>query len=348
MNDLPEPPQRSGGIDFDRSDVQAQDVIGRDKIELNLPPLMRKGCYVQLSENIRLALFLGVLLILIYSVFRQLDQANVSQQTPTPTAVETATPTATPEPVTTPTAEGQLPVLPTVTQGPAQRPTNTVARSGGVTPTGPSGVVPPTHAPPEVTPTGAQVLTPVVRPPTPTPRATPTPLPTASPRPRPSPTPSPRPATPTPACPSAAARLGPVAKLATVGDRFTVSVRVSCAVNVAGYQVELRFDPAVVVVRKVEDAGFLSNQGGSVFVTRPDVDNNAGKATLGAVVVRPGPYAGGSGTLATFELEAVGVGSTDLDLNVSLSNTNAEAIPVSVTDGGVVVQPRATATPASP
>lgn len=130
-----------------------------------------------------------------------------------------------------------------------------------------------------------------------------------------------------------------------VGDRFSVGVHISCAADLAGYEVKFRFDPAVVVVGGASDAGFLASAGGSVFVAGPDVDNGAGQATIGATVLRPGPYPGGSGVLATFNLEAVGPGSTDLSLGVTLSNANAQSIPVGVTGGSVAVQPRATETP---
>jgi hypothetical protein len=119
-------------------------------------------------------------------------------------------------------------------------------------------------------------------------------------------------------------------------------------VDLAGYQVELRFDPAVVTVRRVDDAGFLAGAGGSMFVIGPDVNNGAGKATIGAVVLHPGPYPGGAGTLATFTLEAVGLGSTDLELGISLSNADAQGMPVSVAGGAVIVQPPAPIGPNEP
>lgn len=361
MDDIAEPPERSGGINFDQSDVRAQDLIGRDKFELNLPEIPRKGCYAQLSKNVKFVVSLGVLLFLIYAVFQQLNRQNVSEQTPTPTAVVTSTPMATPEPVTTPTVGDQRSLLQTTTvAAPSGRSTAVIDVETGtpaVEVTATSILVPvvsPTRTPTLrsvwVTATQRMVdsATPVVRPPTPTSRPTPTPVP-PTPSPVPAPKPTPRPPTPTPnPCPSASVRLGPVAQLATVGDRFTISVLVSCAVNLAGYQVELRFDPAVVAVRSVSNGGFLASAGGSVFVAGPEVDNGAGKATVGAIVLRPGPYPTGSGTLASFSLEAVSLGSTDLDAVVSLSNVNGQAIPVKVSGAAVVVQAGATAIPSSP
>lgn len=360
MNEISEAPERSGGIDIDHSDIQAQDVIGRDKIELHLPPIARKGCYAQLSENIRFAVFLGTLLLLIYAVFQQLNRPSVSEQTPTPTVEEPATPTATIEPVTT--VDDQRAFEQTVPAVPPPRSTTTVVSPDEgtpmvmVTPTdGSAVIVSPTSTPRRVTATAtrdaANVSTPVPAQPTPTPcpTLTPTPKPaTLTPSPRP-PTATPRPPTSTLIpCPSATVRLGPVAKLATVGDTFGVSVLVSCAVNLAGYQVELRFDPSVVIVKDANNAGFLSSAGGSVFVTSPDVNNNAGEATIGAVVLRPGPYPSGSGTLASFTLEAVAPGSSDLNLGVSLSNVNAQPMSVGVSGGAVIVQPAPTAIPGSP
>ena len=361
MDNVAEPPERSGGIDFDQSDVQAEDLIGRDKFEINLPEIPRKGCYAQLSKNVKFVVSLGVLLFLIYAVFQQLNRQNVSEQTPTPTAVATATPTGTPEPETTPTVDDQRSLLESVTPAAPSGRGTTVVEAETSTPavegtttsvaalTGsPSPTRTPTAraVPATTTRSAARPNTPVVRPPTPTPRPTPTPLPpTATPAPALKPTP--RPPTPNP-CPSASVRLGPVAQLAATGDRFTISVLVSCAVNLAGYQIELRFDPAIVAVRSVSNGGFLAGAGGSVFVAGPEVDNSAGKATIGAIVLRPGPYPTGSGTLASFSLEAIQVGSTDLDAGVSLSNLNGQGIPVSVSGAAVVVQANATAIPSSP
>lgn len=359
MNNIGGPPERSGGIDFDESEVHAQDVIGRDKIDIYLPANAR-GCYAQLAKNIKLAIFFGVLMLLIYALF-QINRPTVVEQTPTPTAVETATPTptGTPEPASTPTVDDQLNLQRTATVAPGLERTPTLAGPGVGTPpamatSGPAVVASSTRSVPSPTAQavrdGVGASTPVPRSPTPTmtPTATRVP-PTPVPSPRPSPTAMPRPPTPTSgACPSAAVRVGPVARLVTRGDTFAVSAIVSCAVDLAGYQVELRFDPSVVVVRDASDAGFLASAGASVFVAGPDVDNAAGKATIGAVVVGPGPYPGGSGTLASFTLEAVGGGSSDLDLGVSLSNANGQAIPVSVSGGAVAVQPRPVATPDSP
>lgn len=359
MDNIAEPPRRSGGIDFDQSDVQAEDLIGRDKFEFNLPEIPRKGCYAQLSKNIKFVVSLGVILFLIYAVFQQLNRPSVSEQTPTPTAVETATPTTTPEPITTPTVDDQQSLLQTMTAAaPSGRGTPVVDAETGtpiveVTATSMAALIgspTPTKTLRSVRVTATQSAvpssTPVVRPPTPTSRPTPTPLP-PTPSPAPPPRPTPRPATPNP-CLSASVRLGPVAQLATQGDVFTISVLISCAVDLAGYQVELRFDPAIVVVRDASNGGLLASTGGSVFVAGPEVDNSAGIATIGAIVLRPGPYPSGSGTLASFSFEAMSSGSTDLDADVSLSDVNGQAIPVGVTGAAVVVQAEATTVPNSP
>lgn len=356
MDNVPGPPTRSGGIDVENSDVQAQDFIGRDKIEFNLPPIVRRGCYAQLSEHIKFAVFLGIILLLIYAVFKT-NSLRVARQTPTPTVAETATPVVTLEPEATPAADDGRLLLETVPAAPPLGGTRTVVRPAEETPTVTATASRVASATP--TPTARRVAvtatlkvpsasTPVVRPPTPTPHWTPTPVP-ATPTPKPHPTSTPRPPTPTPnPCPSASVRLGPVAKLVTEGDTFTVSALVSCAVNVAGYQVKLRYDPSVVVVRRVNNGGFLASAGGSVFVAGPNIDNDAGSATIGGIVLRPGPYPSGSGTLAVFTLEAVGPGSTALELSASLSDVNGRAIPTGVTGGAAVVQARSTATPGSP
>ena len=125
----------------------------------------------------------------------------------------------------------------------------------------------------------------------------------------------------------------------TVGDVFSISAHLSCAENVAGYQVELHFDPSVISVKSVDNGGFLASAGGQVFIANRGADDGAGKAVIVAVVLGPGPYPSGSGTLATFTIEAISPGSTDLGLDVRLSDVGATAIPVNVTGGSVIVQP---------
>lgn len=356
-----EPPEGSGGVELEQSDVEARDIVGRDKIELNLSEIPRRGCYAQLSKNIKFVVSVGVLLALIYAVFQQLNRPSVSLQTPTPTVVASPTPTATPVPLSTPTVDDRASAPQTASPAPVVGSTATVDGGEEVTPVTVTatarsgGIASPTRTLRRPTATAtlsdAKPPSPVVRPATPTPRPTPTPVPTTAPSatPRPAPTSTRRPPTPTPnPCPSADVRVGPVAKLVTLGDRFSISVVVSCAVNMAGYQVELRFDPAVVVVQGAGNGGFLASAGGSVFIAGPEIDNDAGKVTISTIVLRPGPYPSGSGTLASFDLEAVGLGSTDLDLSANLSDLNGQAIPAHASGGAVVVQPAAAATPEAP
>ncbi|MBS1252262.1 MAG: hypothetical protein MAG451_01300 [Anaerolineales bacterium] len=347
MKDTSELPERSGGIDFDHSDAQAQDVVGRDKIELNLPPILRRGCYAQLAENVKITVVLGALLLLIYAFF-QTNLPRVNQATPTPTISATATPTATPQPPATPVEDGER-----------ERTATAAPPSGGVaTAVNPNEGTPLVVETPEpastpvsgrvtATPTLTPESAPIPRPATPTSRPTPTPAP-PTPSPRPAPTNTLRPATPMPDCPSTSVRLGPVAKLVRVGDVFTMSARVSCAKELAGYQVELSFDPSVVIVQRVDSGGFMASAGGSAFVAGPDVNNDAGTASIGAVVLRPGPYPYGSGTLASFTLKAVAEGSSDLGLSASLSNASAQPVPLDVSGAAVVVKPASTPTPTPP
>lgn len=345
-----EPPERSGGVDFgEESQVQVQgDVAGRDKIDrvdIHLPPPPRKGCYAQVAENVKFALFLGLVLIAIGVVFR----ANLSllrPGTPTPTVTSTVEVTSVPALVITPTG---TPKTPTVEATPT--------RSGGLPPEALTATASRGGTPRfRVTPTADRRTPPTVRPsatPTRTPTPSATPLPTRAATPTSSPTPIPRPPSPTPLPPrpptplpcTASAQIVPSGKTVTLGEVFSLSVSVSCVNELATYRVEVRFDPAVLTAEDMTDGGFLGSAGGTVFISSPSIDNNGGRTTLGAAITSSGPYPSGSGTLASVVLRAVDLGNSGIGLSVELSDRNGRALPVSTAGGSVQVVPLPTPTP---
>jgi hypothetical protein len=129
----------------------------------------------------------------------------------------------------------------------------------------------------------------------------------------------------------------------SIGQAFTVGVVVSCVTNLAAYQVEARFNPAVLTAEDITNGGFLGSSGGTVSVFSKRIE--VGSVTLGAAITGGGPYPSGSGTLVNIVLRAVDLGTSTIDLSVQLSDRDGKAIPVSVADGSVEVVPRPTPAP---
>jgi PKD repeat protein len=101
------------------------------------------------------------------------------------------------------------------------------------------------------------------------------------------------------------------------GDTFTQMVKVYNAVDLAGYQFTLEFDPEVVQVEDVADASFLGSTGRSPFEAGKTVDNEAGMLTFAVASTGTADGPNGSDTLAevTFNVVAEGAADTALDLS---------------------------------
>ncbi len=117
------------------------------------------------------------------------------------------------------------------------------------------------------------------------------------------------------------------------GATFTVTVTIEEAVDLSGYEFEMRYDPAVVAVTDVQLAGFLEGAGRSPVALGPMIDDEAGTMTFGAASIG-GSGAEGEGDLAVLTLEALEDGTTVLNLrNVKLFDTESATMPVRVEDG---------------
>ena len=64
-----------------------------------------------------------------------------------------------------------------------------------------------------------------------------------------------------------------------IGDTFTFDVRAESVSDLAGWQFEIAFDPAVLEAVDVSEGDFLKTDGGSTFFQSGRIDNAAGKIT---------------------------------------------------------------------
>ncbi|MGD8967961.1 MAG: cohesin domain-containing protein [Anaerolineae bacterium] len=121
------------------------------------------------------------------------------------------------------------------------------------------------------------------------------------------------------------------------GYSVTIQVMVGDAEDLAGYEFSMDFDPDLFQVESVVDGGFLNEE---VIPTGPDIDNENGTVTFGAVSTGGG--VDGMGALAEITLMAQEVDADQmavLDLHdVTLFDSEANpTIPV-ITDGEILVK----------
>jgi hypothetical protein len=174
--------------------------------------------------------------------------------------------------------------------------------------------------------------------PTPTPTITPTPGPTFTP-------------TPTSVPPSTIVRVSPDAQTTTVGTNFSVDITVEGVTDLASYEWQLTFDPALVAFVEVTNGPFLGSTGRSVFCPPPIITPGSVRFGCATTGISPAPP-GGAGVLSTVTFTAVAPGTSALALAfVSLSDPLANDIPAQVFDGSVTIEaapapsPTPTATP---
>jgi hypothetical protein len=166
---------------------------------------------------------------------------------------------------------------------------------------------------------------------------TPTPLPTTTPSSTPTAGPSPTPG-------GTLTRVEPDSQTVSIGDSFSVNIRIDNVANLGSYEWLLNFDPALVEFVSVINGPFLGSTGRTVFCPGAILDTGSvrfGCSTTGATP--PGPT--GSGVLSTVTFSALAEGTSPLDLVwVQLSDPLAGDIPTAIHDGGVTVVPVATPT----
>ncbi len=100
-----------------------------------------------------------------------------------------------------------------------------------------------------------------------------------------------------------------------VGDTFTLDLSAGDVIDLAGWQFDISFDPAVLEAIEVNEGDFLKTDGGTTFFQKGTVDNTTGKITgLNATRFNE-DGATGTGTLLSVTFLAKAEGETQLTLN---------------------------------
>ena len=111
------------------------------------------------------------------------------------------------------------------------------------------------------------------------------------------------------------------------GSSFTLRLRTEKVTDLAGWQTDITFDPAVLEVVKVDEGDFLKTGGEGTFFLRGTIDNTAGKLT-GVSAARLSGGVDGTGTLVSVTFTAKAAGETRVTFgNFQAGNTRSEAIP---------------------
>ncbi len=112
-----------------------------------------------------------------------------------------------------------------------------------------------------------------------------------------------------------------------VGDTFTLDLSAEDVIDLAGWQFDIAFDPAILEVVEVNEGDFLKIDGGATFFQSGTIDNTTGKITgLNAIRFNENG-ATGTGTLLSVTFLAKAEGETQLTLNnFHLGSTTSEPI----------------------
>ena len=110
------------------------------------------------------------------------------------------------------------------------------------------------------------------------------------------------------------------------GGSFTLRLSVREIVDLAGWQTDITYDPAILEAVKVDEGDFLKTGGGGSFFLRGAIDNTAGKIT-GISAARLSGGVDGTGTLLSVTFTAKAAGQTRVAFsNFQAGNRRSEII----------------------
>jgi subtilisin family serine protease len=132
----------------------------------------------------------------------------------------------------------------------------------------------------------------------------------------------------------ASLRLDPAHPSAEAGDSFTVAALLDGAVDLGGFEFELRYDPGVVSVERVVMGDLLGSSGREVYSLGPQVDEGAGRLLFGGFSVGAAPGASRGGILAEITFRAQRDGDPALELGAAqLISAGGDSQPVTAPEG---------------
>ena len=128
-----------------------------------------------------------------------------------------------------------------------------------------------------------------------------------------------------------------------IGDTFTLDIRAENVSDLAGWQFDIAFDPAILEAINVSEGDFLKTDGGTTFFQGGSIDNASGKITGLSAARLSGGGASGTGTLLQVRFKAKAAGETELALDkFQFGSTTGDNIPAGPHEIRIVVEERLT------
>lgn len=125
-----------------------------------------------------------------------------------------------------------------------------------------------------------------------------------------------------------------VAPQVNIGEIVTVEVLVTDVVDLYGIQLNLAYDPSILLATSITPGIFPTPD----FIVEQDI--NPPDINYAVTSLSPSPSSSGTGLVLSATFEAIAVGTSALQFeNVILSDPNAVPISVALIDGAVTVVP---------
>ena len=123
----------------------------------------------------------------------------------------------------------------------------------------------------------------------------------------------------------------------TVGQTFTLDIKISGASDLYNFQFDLGFDPTVLSANSIVEGGFLA-QGGPTLYIDGTIDNTGGTISNTANSLQSAiSGVGGDGVLATASFTAIAAGHSGISLfNTILQDSNLTDVAIDYTQNGSV------------
>ena len=125
----------------------------------------------------------------------------------------------------------------------------------------------------------------------------------------------------------------------SVGDRFTLDIYAKNVPDLAGWELDIAFNPAHLEALEVRKGYFLASVGGTTRFQKGRINNRSGRITGLSETALTGNSVNGTGLLLSVTFLAKTGGETQLTLgNFQLSTSSGQAIPGGTLEVSLVVK----------
>ncbi len=124
-----------------------------------------------------------------------------------------------------------------------------------------------------------------------------------------------------------------------IDDTFIIRINLQDVTDLAGWQSDIVFDPAVLEAIEVNEGNFLKQKGGTTFFRKGTIDNRYGKIRGVSSARLNGDVVNGTGTLLSVTFSAKAIGESLLTLNnFQFGSGTGEDIPIQLLESAVYVK----------